>query len=359
MIPLCRPTGNDKFLVGSLTVNGPTSDADCHHVLRQYPRPCQPERIVYLAGAGGFSGACFWRLTTALGQLCLRRWPKEHPSRERLLFIHDVLQHVHRAGFRAVPRPIRTAGGATYVEHRRQLWELSPWMSGEASFFREPSTEKLVSAATSLARFHNAASTFPRSTRSIATSPGVEHRLAQLTQLQQGGARRIRELLREADWLTLRARAESVLDFFDACADQTAASLRSVCRLSVPLQPCIRDIWHDHVLYNGNDVSGFVDFGAMDCDSVAGDIARLFGSLAGDNDEIWRTAMAAYESQRPLSTNERALVGAFAQSTVLLSGMNWLSWIYVDRREFEPREAVIKRLDVTIERLRHLYEKAN
>jgi homoserine kinase type II len=230
-------------------------------------------------------------------------------------------------------------------------------MSGEANFFREPSTEKLVSAATSLACFHQAASSCPRGTRANTISPGLERRLAQVVHLQRGGAHRIRHSLHEVTWPTLRSRAELLLDMFDAHADTTAESLRSGFRLPVPLQPCIRDIWHDHVLYDGNEVSGFVDFGAMDCDSVAGDIARLFGSLARDSEETWQTAMRAYESQRPLSPNERALVRVFDRSAVLLSGMNWLSWIYVDRREFESQAAVLSRLDVTIERLRYLREK--
>ncbi len=66
--------------------------------------------------------------------------------------------------------------------------------------------------------------------------------------------------------------------------------------LAAPLQPCIRDVWHDHVLFVGDDVSGLVDFGAMQPDSVAADIARLLGSLAGDDRQAWTIGLAAYES---------------------------------------------------------------
>lgn len=44
----------------------------------------------------------------------------------------------------------------------------------------------------------------------------------------------------------------------------------------------------------------------------------------------------------------------FDASTVLLSGMNWLQWIYVEDRRFSQRAAVLSRLDVTIDRLEGL-----
>jgi homoserine kinase type II len=257
-----------------------------------------------------------------------------------------------------VPLPLDTVAGVSYVEQGGHLWELSPWISGEADYCRESTGEKLVSAAQSLASFHRAASTFAPSLRSPAPAPGLERRLRQLLGLQQGGVQRLRQSIRRDRWPELYDRAVTMLDLFEALADSVAATLRPACRLAVPLQPCIHDIWHDHVLYEGSRVSGFVDFGAMDFDSVAGDIARLFGSLVGDIATGWETAMSAYESERPLSADERALVGVFDRSAVLLSGMNWFWWIYVDRREFQARDTIIGRLDVTIERLRNLSQKA-
>jgi homoserine kinase type II len=147
------------------------------------------------------------------------------------------------------------------------------------------------------------------------------------------------------------------MDSFETLADKTAAMLGNGARLAVPIQPCVRDIWHNHLLFQGDRVSGIVDFGALCWDNVAIDIARLFGSLVGDDPLGWETALAAYSRERRLSDNERALVLLFDQSTVLLSGMHWLWWVYVERREFEARQTVLERLDVTIDRLRYLSEK--
>ncbi len=128
-------------------------------------------------------------------------------------------------------------------------------------------------------------------------------------------------------------------------------------RSNLRLQPCIRDIWHDHVFFEGDEVSGLVDFGALQTDSVAADIARLFGSMVGDDPLGWKTAIQAFESIQPLPEAERSLVTVFDRSTVLLSGMNWLWWICVEQREFEGHETILARLDVTIQRLRRLTEK--
>ena len=49
-------------------------------------------KIEPLANAGGWSGSRLWRICDAAGrELCLRRWPAEHPTVERLRLIHAAL----------------------------------------------------------------------------------------------------------------------------------------------------------------------------------------------------------------------------------------------------------------------------
>jgi len=326
-------------------------------VVERYPSPCRPGGVEYLGGAGGFSGARFWRLTTPYGRLCLRRWPEEHPSPSHLAQIHRVLQHVFLSGCQLVPVPLKTSDGHTFVEHNRRLWELTPWLPGNANFLQRPTRDKLVGAAQALARFHQAAETSLGPAGSDRPSPAVGQRHEQLLQLQRGGAPSIRGHVPSRCWPGLSARAVVILDFFDGLAPQIVAMLDDARRSAVRLQPCIRDIWHDHVLFQGNEVSGLVDFGAMQIDSVAGDIARLFGSIVGDDPRGWETAQHAYESIRPLSDNERSLIPVLDRSAVLLSGMNWLLWICEEQREFEGQNVILSRLDVTIQRLRRLTEE--
>ena len=123
------------------------------------------------------------------------------------------------------------------------------------------------------------------------------------------------------------------------------------------MQPCLRDIWHDHVLFSGDVVTGIIDFGAIDFDTPATDIARLLGSLAstpvplgegqGEGSEriaqTWHDGLAAYQTIRPLSSDETQAVHGLGASGTILAGCNWIRWIYTEGRQFENHEQVFAR----------------
>jgi Ser/Thr protein kinase RdoA (MazF antagonist) len=132
--------------------------------------------------------------------------------------------------------------------------------------------------------------------------------------------------------------------------------LEATRTVEVPLQPCIRDVWHDHILFTGDRVTGLVDFDAMGSGSVAGDVARLLGSLAGDNASLWSIGLEAYGSLRPLSDVEQTLLTALDRSGVILAALNWVEWLYRERREFPNAAAVANRLDELLPRLKTLSE---
>jgi homoserine kinase type II len=108
------------------------------------------------------------------------------------------------------------------------------------------------------------------------------------------------------------------------------------------------------VLFVGDDVSAILDFAALRVDTVAGDLARLIGSFAGDDRIAWEQALAAYREVRPLTLDEARLVTAFDRSAVLLTGISWLDWVFHQRREFPNRSAVVERFDFALTRLESL-----
>jgi Ser/Thr protein kinase RdoA (MazF antagonist) len=119
------------------------------------------------------------------------------------------------------------------------------------------------------------------------------------------------------------------------------------------LQPAIRDVHHDHVLFTGEEVSGIVDFGSLRIDTPLADIARLVGSLVGDDQEARTSALDAYARLRPLTVQDRQLIELLDESGLVLSGLNWLTWLYIDHCDLGPIEPIVRRLDEILARLEH------
>jgi len=354
-------------------------------ILDRYAAAVQPLGPVEpLGSAGGFSGAQFWRWTSALGPLGLRRWPREHPSPARLRWIHALALHVSRGGFPRVPLPLATRDGETFVTHGGHLWELAPWLPGQAEEWPRshrpwlaaeeqpvattqppamggPSTSPLpfgprVSAALrALAQFHLAAATMPGGT-SAGAAPSATERLERLRALRCGGRARLATQVREreAQWPELAQRAESLFARFDAAAPVVEPQLERAAARTLPLQPCLRDIWSAHVLYGRDEVTGIVDLGAARIDQVATDVARLTGSLVGDDPRGWEQAIAAYTELRLLSGDELHLAAALDAAAVLMSGISWIEWVFAEGRTFADAAAVLRRVDENLARLAHL-----
>jgi len=322
-------------------------------VLAAYSADCQPQGIESLGSAGGFSGARFWRIAAGRGCLCLRRWPRSHPTSQRLDWIHAVLRHAERYGFDLLPVPFETRRGRSHVRGAGALWELAPWLPGTADSLCPPHREKLSAALIALAEFHRAVSSFPARDARRAVSPGIVLRQQRLDRLANGGAARLAAAIRPEVWPEMEQRAWQLLEHFDRLAPSVARQLQVAAGLVVELKPCLRDIWSDHVLFVSTRVSGIIDFGAMRYETVAAAVGRLLGSMAGSDREAWFTGLAAFESVYSLSREERTLVAAFDQSGLLMSGLNWIEWIYCDQRRFDNRQAIVARVDRLTARLAH------
>jgi homoserine kinase type II len=291
-------------------------------------------------------------LDTPLGELCLRRWPAEQTDVQRLQYIHRVLAQVARCGFTKVPLPVHGERG-TLVQLAGHYWELTPWMPGQADYHVRPSRSRLASALSDLARFHLAAASAEPSPPP-ATPQAVQRRLDLAQSLQRGGLAQIEHQLGGCPWPELPSLGRQLVRWFHHSVPAVAEQLEQAQRIRTVHQACIRDIWHDHVLFVGDQVSGFIDFGAMQPDTPTTDVARLLGSLVQDDNGGWQAGLEAYQQVRPLSDDDLELVGVLDRANVLLSGMNWLRWIAVERRQFDDRARVIQRIQQIAQRLERL-----
>lgn len=322
-------------------------------ILRAYPPDCQPTAVESIGNAGGMSGAQFWRFVAPRGTLALRCWPIEHPSPERLEFIHAVLRHAADHGLQFLPMPIATTTGATFVRQDGRLWELAPWLPGTADYEQAPRAEKLRAAMIALADLHIAVRDFPRppAPGSAGGAPAITHRLARLIELQNGGIDELARAITDDRWPELAPRARQFVTEFCRVAPIAIRQLTPLADQPFRVQLCIRDIWHDHILFTGDAVTGIIDFGAVDFDTPATDVARLLGSLIGDNSSGWDEGIRAYSSICVLTDSEAHAIPLLDVAGTLLAGCNWIRWIHVEGREFDAPTTIISRFNRILRRI--------
>jgi homoserine kinase type II len=319
-------------------------------LLARYPSYAQPlSPLETLGGAGGHSGARLWRYRAERGMLVLRAWPINGPSREHLEQLHRWLGLLKVLDF--VPAPIPDRAGRALQEWHGGFWEITPWMSGSAEP-SPPAPARLRQAFSGLAALHERLMV----ERIEGVSPGLVHRRDSINRLVQGDF----DVLEQA----LRRRPESEAKNREAALAWLALArkvgplllepLGRAMRRVLSLQPCLRDVRPDHFLFDGERLSGLVDFGAMGIDCVAADLARLIGEWL-DGDPVARAeALASYERALPLDPAESSLINVFESATALLIGERWVRWHYVEDRRFDQPWAIAQGIERGLNRLERL-----
>jgi homoserine kinase type II len=183
-------------------------------------------------------------------------------------------------------------------------------------------------------------------------SLGLQHRLQQLRTINARQFILWRDAVEALPKGEVRAACGEILAQIPARYEAAERAVAQAALITVPLQPCVRDIWHDHLLLSGNSVTGIVDYGAMRVESRAGDLARLLGSLVRDDRDRWQLALQAYATLNPLRDPELQQLEAFDRANVVLSGVNWITWLAVERRDFPSMDPVLRRLAEICTRLK-------
>ena len=331
-------------------------------VLKQFPLHLHDTARAIPITAGGFSGARVWKIETAGPPLCLRQWPAGGLPRERIQGLHRLCAHLAARELHVVPVPFTALHGATLVEAGQRFWQLEPWMPGTADFQLHPALPRLDAALRCLADWHQAAASFvPRGAEcrwfhSLAEAPvpAIADRIEFIDYWTPVRCAQAQAALAQLAWVEFRDSGLEILQLFGRAAGRIRDELAAVSRLTLRVQPCLRDVWHDHVLYSGDVVTGLIDPGACRTDTVATDVARLLGSLTNDRQDLWDFALDRYCRYHPLTPAEQRLVGLLDRSTVLLSGMTWLRWVLFEHRRWPQPERVIERLRQILGRLQRL-----
>jgi Ser/Thr protein kinase RdoA (MazF antagonist) len=318
---------------------------DLRRVLSAYPPAVTNARWTPLGSAGGFSGAHVWRGRTAgESDLCLKAHAAGADATRLERVLHRWMLAARTAGLDFVPRVEPTSDGRTVVEAAGRVWDVTAWMPGRADFHANPTDARLVAAVEALARLHEVWGRIEGSRP--RPCPAVERRWDAL---------RAWTTLVESGWIP-RPPSDDPVSPHVAAAWSALPGLAPRARFllapwlgePVPVQPCLCDVWHDHVLFTGDRVTGLIDYGAAKVDHVAVDLARLLRSFVPGEPERVAVALQAYRAIRPLPRPE--LVDVLDRTGVVVAVTNWLRWLYHDGRVYPDRAAVAGRIGELVRR---------
>jgi homoserine kinase type II len=308
-------------------------------VLACYPSFLAQGRLEPLGNRGGFSGARLWRLATPAGALCLRAAAPTELG-QHLAWRHRLMTLARQSNLRFVPAVLPTVGEATFVEAQGGCWELLEWLPGRADYRECPSRVRLEEAARAVALLHRA---WRGEQRQWGVCPAVLRRFEV--------ARCWEAIHLDVVPAPFRALFERLQPLVHDEMRQVPEVLSAWHDRPCALQPCLRDVWHDHLLFEGERLTGLVDYAALGLDSVAADLARLLGSLVEDDQAAWQAALSAYREVAELSSDEEHLALLLDRTGVAASLANWLLWL-AGRGPGQLPEHILLRIELLARRLR-------
>jgi Phosphotransferase enzyme family len=282
-------------------------------ILARYPQPVRRLNWSRLIDSGGLSGASVFRGDLGPDPLfCAKRYPNptvpnDHAQR------HHWLTVAASAGLSFVPRLLRTLTGETTIVHAGHFWELHDWMPGRADFAERPTQAKLIDACAAVIQLLDV-------WRGIGSryepSRAVQNRLALFAKWRHDPPSHSPYLSTSTNARARAAIAEHI--------DRAESQLLSWAGKSLLCQPCIRDLRHDHFLFNADRLTGLIDFGAANWDNPATDAARLLGELAWDQPELYELGLEQFSREFGSENGSPKLIRALDTAGTVGSLIHWL-----------------------------------
>ena len=291
---------------------------DLLRILAAYPRHLADARWVALGNAGGFSGSRIWHGTALDGQeFALKQYPRATTERQ-LERVHRWLKAAREQGLTYVPAVVSGRDGRTIAIVENRCWDVTTWMPGKADFHDDPTDVKLFAAVAALARIHRAWENLD--VAFVQPCPALLRRWQAIRDAEAMLRNGPPPIAPSTD--PLDRDIERAWTLLPRLIPRMLGLLAPWKNRPIPVQPCIGDVWHDHVLFEGECVTGIIDFAAAKLDAPAADLARLLGSLIPDEHERTRRALNVYTAIRPLP--DRALVEVLDVAGIFGAMVNWL-----------------------------------
>ncbi|GMN03250.1 homoserine kinase [Erythrobacter sp. MTPC3] len=213
-----------------------------------------------------------------------------------LPYFLGLLDHLSAKGC-PVPRTIHDSAGAAYRMEQGKAVALIEFLPGVSP--TQPSPDQAHAVGQVLAEMHLCSGDF---TRSRANTMGFADNLAVL---EKCGAQGLASINADLPAMIQHAHKAAALDMG-----------------ALPQANIHADLFPDNVLMLGSEVTGLIDFyfactGAMALDLATTHAAWCFDGANGYNADLGRAMVAGYESVRPLTDKERAILPDIAKGAAL------------------------------------------
>lgn len=304
--------------------------------------------------SGGLGPTLVWKVVSEGKTFALRQWrPDQHAHALR---VAGLLQHVNQHRPHWVPVPLARGSDGPLLDADGAMWELAPWLPGKPDFDSCPSLERVASAARGVAELHLMLRDQPIEGERMGPAIGkADEQLEPVKQLLDSGVLAdVTPLMHSWGWPELFPPVDRALR---AGYDVAWGSLMPLRDERLPRQWCWGDAWHRNVLFEGEAVTGLIDFVAARVDVAVADLARLIGSMCADNPAWRRAAIDAYTELRPLRDVELQASAAIKGVATVVSLANWCRWLAVEQIEVPHPNQVRARVEHFVGRLRRLLDR--
>ena len=253
----------------------------------------------------GLSDSVVYKVNSSDGVFALKSYDPSALS--SLKNAHAFLDQTRKNKFVLFPLILRNKENATVVYHDGFYWDLSSWIPGNIP---DCSIFNLIQCINKLGRFHIAISS---EQSGFGIMPAMECRKIEINSFSISA---------------INFSAIGFLPLFNLIdllkwIKQEVGILMVSPNPSVKTQYCWGDARRENILFNGSEISGFIDYCAIRNDCREVDVSRMISSFAGDDYLMWTNALNAYSETSEINylvCRKLDILGT------IVSLYRWLKW---------------------------------
>gem|GEM_PF-1485135 len=315
---------------------------------------------------GGFSGARVTKIESSVGTFAL----KSHPIlfRDRVLANHTFQEFLATQTELPIPYLHRWSRGRTRHESVEEhdigsvvskkplpdtllvkdesCWELSDWMPGQpvrsTGWIRDEALNTVIDA---IAAMHSCVRDWnPNwSIPADCIERGLELRFNKLLSFVHSGFDKYKarwKLLADRHGHPVLLSLGRILSQASDLGTRLLEPMQSLATIPLPSHWIARDLWREHFLFDGDRLTGIIDFTASKISWPGLDLARSLGTFLLDEDPRWESAVGRYRSAVSPNQIELEDIRVTHRVSTVLSAMHYVELACLNSDNQQARKAI-------------------